>query len=357
MRTKYTILTRHQFWKLFFQRLEQMAELRGMSAAEFEALKEKIWNAKGEPEKDKAEESSHYRACVAAAAQQLRTEKGLTQREVAQRGKIPLQLVQGIEDNTLHTFTHYELYRLGYGLRLKPLAEVAELLQRVEELQKLPIAESTPQWKEAHSIMNPKTWETITGFTANVRAAIERLNKLAAHFPENTQQLTEASARIETECDCIVKSLLAEAFACVEAKSGSPGGEPLSGADRTSTPFPSPQLVEQGISHATRSSAAQPERAVVVIGEATGKRIRQLSLEEPYAKSKEIYVTIEFDDEKEILIDVGSRLMFGIKHLARDSNGELEPLKEYPQRSIRALVEQQAERVRGKSEPEGAAGK
>jgi hypothetical protein len=206
-------------------------------------------------------------------------------------------------------------------------------------------------------MMNSKTWETITGFTTNVKAAMEELNKLAAHFPENTQQLTEAAARIETECDGILKSLLAEAFAGVEANLGRSGGGPPSGTDRKRTPFPSPQLVEQGISAATRGSAAQPERAVVVIGEATGKRIRQLSLEEPYAKSKEIYLTIEFDDEKEILIDVGSRLLFGIKHLARDSNGEFEPVKEYPQRSIRALVKQQGEEVRGRGEPEGAAGK
>ena len=140
MRTDYPMLTRHQFWKLFFQRLEQMAELRDMAGAEFEALKEKLWNAKGEAERDDTEESHHYRACVAAAAQQLRTEKGLTQREVAQRGKIPIAMIQGIEDNTLQNFTHYELYRLGYGLRLKPLAEVSELLQRVEKLEKLPIA-------------------------------------------------------------------------------------------------------------------------------------------------------------------------------------------------------------------------
>ncbi|HEY6845629.1 MAG TPA: hypothetical protein VI320_05385, partial [Terracidiphilus sp.] len=53
---------------------------------------------------------------------------------------IPIAMIQGIEDNTLQNFTHYELYRLGYGLRLKPLAEVSELLQRVEKLEKLPIA-------------------------------------------------------------------------------------------------------------------------------------------------------------------------------------------------------------------------
>ena len=208
-----------------------------------------------------------------------------------------------------------------------------------------------------NSMMNPKTWDTITGFTANVKAAIERLNNLAAHFPKNTHQLTEAAARIEAECDGIMKSLLAEVFAPGEANFGSPGGGAPSGEDRKRTHFPSPRLVEHGISATTRCSAAQPERAVVVIGEATGKRIRQLSLEEPYAKSREIYLTIEFDDEKEILIDLGSRLLFGIKHLARDSNGELEPVKEFPQRSIRALAKQHPERGRGKGEPERAAGR
>jgi hypothetical protein len=206
-------------------------------------------------------------------------------------------------------------------------------------------------------MMNPKTWETITGFTANVKAAIERLNQLADHFPETTQQLTEAAARIETECDGIMKSLLAEAFLSVEAKSGASGEGPPSGADRTPTPFPSPQLVEHGNSAAIGDLLAQPERAVVVIEEAAGKRIRQLSFEEPYPQSKEIYLTIQFDDEKEILIDIGSRLLFGIKHLSRNSNGENEPVKVYSQRSIRAHARQQGERIRGKREPEGAAGK
>ena len=206
-------------------------------------------------------------------------------------------------------------------------------------------------------MMNPKAWETITGFTANVKAAVDELNQLADHFPENTELLTGAAARIEAEGDGVMKSLLAEAFLSVNAKSGGPGAGAPGGADRTRPPFPSPQLVEQGNSAATRGNPAQPERAVVVIEEAAGKRIRQLSLEEPYAKSEEIYLTIEFDDEKRILIDIGSRLLFGIKHLARDSDGELEPVKEYPQRSIRALARQQGERVRRRGEPERAAGK
>jgi hypothetical protein len=60
---------------------------------------------------------------------------------------------------------------------------------------------------------------------------------------------------------------------------------------------------------------------VLAMDEATGKRIRRLCLAETYPKSQEFYLTIEFDDETEILIEVGCRPWFGIKHLARDTWG------------------------------------
>lgn len=82
----------------------------------------------------------------------------------------------------------------------------------------------------------------------------------------------------------------------------------------------------------------KPKRAVLVIDEAAGKQIRRLSLAEPYPKSQEIYLTIEFDDETEILIEVECRPCFGITHLARDTHGELEPMKESIRGSIRSLV-------------------
>jgi hypothetical protein len=82
----------------------------------------------------------------------------------------------------------------------------------------------------------------------------------------------------------------------------------------------------------------KPKRAVLVMDEAMGKRIRRLSLAEPYPKSQEIYLTIEFDDETEILIEVECRPWFGITNLARDTDGELEPVKESMHGSIRALV-------------------
>jgi hypothetical protein len=72
--------------------------------------------------------------------------------------------------------------------------------------------------------------------------------------------------------------------------------------------------------------------------EATGKRIRRLSLAEPYPKSREIYLTIELDDETEILIEVECRPWFGIKYLVRGTDGELEPVKESMHGSIRSLA-------------------
>lgn len=79
-------------------------------------------------------------------------------------------------------------------------------------------------------------------------------------------------------------------------------------------------------------------RAVLVIGEAADKRIRQLCLAEPYPNSHEVYLTIEFDDKTEILIEVGCSSSFGITHLARDTYGELEPVKEPIHGSIRSLM-------------------
>jgi hypothetical protein len=82
----------------------------------------------------------------------------------------------------------------------------------------------------------------------------------------------------------------------------------------------------------------KPKRALLAMDEATGKRIRKLSLAEPYPESQEIYLTIEFDDETEILIEVECRPWFGITHLARDTHGELEPVKKSMHGSISSLA-------------------
>jgi hypothetical protein len=82
----------------------------------------------------------------------------------------------------------------------------------------------------------------------------------------------------------------------------------------------------------------KPKRAVFVIDEATGKRISRLTLAEPYAKSQEVYLTIEFDDETEISIEVEYRPRFRITHLARDIDGDMSPVKESTYGSIRMLA-------------------
>jgi len=59
-----------------------------------------------------------------------------------------------------------------------------------------------------------------------------------------------------------------------------------------------------------------------------------LSVEEPYAKSEEVYVTIKFDDDTEIILDLSSQLRFGVQCL-RYVHGDLEPVKAYPKRFLR----------------------
>jgi hypothetical protein len=64
----------------------------------------------------------------------------------------------------------------------------------------------------------------ITGFAADIKAAIERLNKLVSYFPESKGQLAEVAMRIKAEHDRTMKFLLAEILTSVEGKLGGSGG-------------------------------------------------------------------------------------------------------------------------------------
>jgi hypothetical protein len=48
-------------------------------------------------------------------------------------------------------------------------------------------------------VTNPKAWEAVTGFAANIKAAVEHLNKLAGYFPETKDHLIAVAARIEAD--------------------------------------------------------------------------------------------------------------------------------------------------------------
>ena len=163
-------------------------------------------------------------------------------------------------------------------------------------------------------MMNPKAWETISGFTANAKAATERLGNLGVYFPHNKQQLAGAAARIEAECNATMKSLLTEALTGAGSKSAEPEAK----------------------------AAAKPAR--LMIEEATGKRISRLYLEELSSEFRESYLAVEFDDDTEVVIDIHvdvvSRHSFGIGHHVLDEDGDVRPLKEHIKGSISSLVEQ-----------------
>ena len=81
----------------------------------------------------------------------------------------------------------------------------------------------------------------------------------------------------------------------------------------------------------------KPKRAALVLNEVAGKRISRLTLEEPYPKSHEVYIAIEFEDKTELVIEVYCHPLFDIRHLARNAEGELEPVKKSMRGSIRSL--------------------
>jgi hypothetical protein len=155
-------------------------------------------------------------------------------------------------------------------------------------------------------MMNPKAWETINGFTANAKAATERLGKLIAYFPENTQQLTEAATRIEALCDATMKSLLTEALTGV----GTPAVAPV-----RETPFP-----------------VRKKAPAVTIAEAAGKRIRELTVDggdDPDLNS--FGVSLFFDDDTWISLDLRAVLSCGVEYLHVEAE---RPIKEYPHRLL-----------------------
>jgi len=83
-------------------------------------------------------------------------------------------------------------------------------------------------------------------------------------------------------------------------------------------------------------------RAVLEIQEAGGKRIRRVILEEPYVRSQDVYLIIEFDDETEVLIEVKCRPWFAIRHLGHDADGDLQPLTKTIRGSIRSMMKRKA---------------
>ena len=54
---------------------------------------------------------------------------------------------------------------------------------------------------------------------------------------------------------------------------------------------------------------------------------------EPYANSDELYLTIRFDDDTEISLDLSARIRFGVNY-TRVVDGEQVPIKQQAQRFL-----------------------
>jgi hypothetical protein len=184
--------------------------------------------------------------------------------------------------------------------------------------------------------MNPKAYELIAAYAANMAAAADRLHKLANHFPENKQLLLEEAKRIQVDRAGALKSLLLEGSATEageearfrparletrrrqrdeEVNHEEPAGEPRTREGNAAAGIP------------------EPKRAVVVIKEAAGKRIRELRVEEIDVGLDQFQVSIVLDDGSSLFIAltvtaVTPHIQVGLD-FARSVDGEGVPL-EYP---------------------------
>jgi transcriptional regulator with XRE-family HTH domain len=75
--------------------------------------------------------SQEHSRCLGLVARELRTERGLTQHEVAKRANVSLRWVQRLEDNQLNTnYSIGRLYQVARALEV----ELYDLYKRVDEM-------------------------------------------------------------------------------------------------------------------------------------------------------------------------------------------------------------------------------
>jgi transcriptional regulator with XRE-family HTH domain len=92
------MLDSHEFYKSYFRHLGRT----------FDAMFE-------ESNSDDVRNDPHL-SSMGVVARQIREENGLTQHEVAKRGKITLRFVQRLESDQLEEYELFQIYRLSIGL-------------------------------------------------------------------------------------------------------------------------------------------------------------------------------------------------------------------------------------------------
>jgi hypothetical protein len=184
--------------------------------------------------------------------------------------------------------------------------------------------------------MNPKAYELIAAYAANMAAAADRLHKLANHFPQNKQSLLEEAMRIQADRAGALKSLLLEGSATEADEEARLRPPRLENRMRQKQE----RANHEEVVNEPRTTAgdkagrvAKPKRAVVVIKEAAGKRIRELRVEEIDVGLDQFQVSIALDDGSSLFIAltvtaVTPHIQVGLD-FAQSVDGEGVPL-EYP---------------------------
>ena len=103
------LLTREEFYKQLGQALRNAREKRGLSRAQ---LAEQLKQIPIDPER-------HLRqvAALSVIAGQIRRQKGLSRKQVAERANLPVEFVRDMEAGKIWNPETYSIYCLAYGLR------------------------------------------------------------------------------------------------------------------------------------------------------------------------------------------------------------------------------------------------
>jgi transcriptional regulator with XRE-family HTH domain len=104
-----TLLTREEFYKRLGQALRNAREKRGLSRAQ---LAEQLKQNPIDPER-------HLRqvAALSVITGQIRRQKGLSRKQVAERANLPVEFVRNMEAGKIWNPETYSVYCLAYGLR------------------------------------------------------------------------------------------------------------------------------------------------------------------------------------------------------------------------------------------------
>lgn len=116
------LLTRQEFYKRLGQGLRREREKRGLSRQE---LADRLNQMRVDPER-------HLRtiAALSVMAEHIRSKKGLTREQIAERGKLPVEFVRDVEAAKIFNPELYLVYCLSYGLRM-PFSKFQKSVDRL----------------------------------------------------------------------------------------------------------------------------------------------------------------------------------------------------------------------------------